>query len=75
MDMTYTTIPNPRKVKKAEFLDQLQWCRECFGPGAEVHSMTQAGLHRWSYEFVAHGIQMLHFSDESDYMLYILKWT
>lgn len=56
------------------FNQRLKWCQDTFGPGTEVHSVIQAELHRWSYEFVGFGIVSLHFQDENDYMFYVLRW-
>lgn len=53
---------------------RVEWCADSFGPGREVHSITQAELHRWSYERIGFGLVAFHFLDENDYMFYLLRW-
>jgi hypothetical protein len=58
-----------------KFNEQLNWCKENFGLGKEVIGPTQAGLHRWSYELIGFGLRQLYFRDDSDYTLYLLRWS
>jgi hypothetical protein len=58
----------------SDFKQRVAWCQETFGPGQEVHSVVQAGLHRWSWENVGLGLEMLHFKEHDDYMFYLLRW-
>lgn len=56
------------------FQKRLDWCRDTFGLGREVHSVIQAERYRWSYEFIGFGIVSIHFQDENDYLFYLLRW-
>jgi len=33
-----------------------------------------AEKHRWSYQNAGNSIYVLYFSDENDYMFYLLRW-
>jgi hypothetical protein len=53
---------------------QVSWCTQNLGPGGIVHSVTQAELYRWSHEIIGFGMHQLHFRDETDYLVYVLRW-
>lgn len=63
------------RLTDRNFLEQIQWCAEHFGPGLEVVSPIQAELHRWSYEIIGFGIKQIYFATDEDYTFFSLRWS
>jgi len=63
-----------RARQQNELADKLHWLTENYGSGPELTNSYLADKHRWSYQNAGNGIYVLYFSDENDYMFYLLRW-
>lgn len=54
--------------------EKLLWLKENFDIGPEITNSFLATKYRWSYQNAGNGIYVLYFSDDNDYMFYLLRW-
>lgn len=57
------------RAKMPEAWARLKWCEEQFGPGVDYGNAWLRGTRWWRNK------GYVCFRDESDYMLYLLRWS
>lgn len=53
----------------------IDWCKQHFDDIIEVRGPTIAALHRVAYDPLDINAVVLYFSDDADYIHFLLKWS